>query len=683
MEINEEDFISMFIWKMFVDKYKDLYLELCNNHIGAMNILDTLIVNLDEKNAHGIMLTLKDLNIKGIDIYTLYADCCRKDLVKFVINLAALDVGVYTDAEIRDNFRINNIDLEYPTDISYYEMNKEREKFFKYMGDRVAAYPFLYDQVKLEDFTNNIEKMLQNPKNEEFINYVKENRKHYWARRFIQTIPGLYARGIKIDGNTLSFKINEYEIEDENYIGIYNDAIKIDYNKLKDVTINMKHIAEVFTTNKKFYDQRQYRNKDSYTIFEWLMLAKDKFLPSFAVVKNMPKEDREKFYINNNNKRYGEMILNSKATDFLHHEGLFKISYILGLFSENGNESLRAFNFLNNQLIAKLSLDDIHKFYGHIQLTEIKFNKNFADFFMINFAKDPNCFNDENDVNKTAELYYNFDEILSVRPEKEINTTTDRKRLTPEIALSTLDYILNDICYKLKLPDEYTDFVKNLSKYTGDVESIKQLIDFYDIAKNIKEEDVKIPLIAGNYNNLNFKTLKKTEPEAYVVGYKTNCCFIAYGASESSFKHSITSLDSRVIVVEGEKTYLQGWIWYDEENKFACIDNIEGYAKNTESALQTMIVAVKKLFKEMKKDFSLNKINVGLRYVKEPIKDYLYLLLKNGLIKEEPNANFHQYCTKNNLYTDAYSQLTLADDELILKNDFASISEETNQNQKQ
>lgn len=649
--MKNSEIFYMLIWKDFVDKHKDIYLELCNNHVGAMSVLDNLIYNIDEKDVLGIMQALKDMNIKGMDIYTLYNDCCQRNLAKFVLNIAALDVGVYTDAEIKENFRINNIELEIFDGKDGFEAEQQRIKFLKYMGDRPAAYPFLYDNVKLEDFSNNVEKMLQNPNSEDFVNYVKENRKYYWAYRFLQSIPGLYATDINFNGNTLNFKAKTN-------------------SNFKDVSINMNHVAEVFTTSKKFFDQRQYRDKESHAIFEWLILAKDKFLPSFAVVKNMPKEDRPKFYANGNNKRYGEIISNSKAADFLQHEGVFAISYILGLFSESGNESLKAFNFLKEQILTKLSLEDIHKLYGSINLSDSSYNKNFADFFMINFAENKDCFKNNDGTNKTAELYYHFDEIMKLRPEKEIDTTTNRKRLTPEIALEALDYILNNICYKLGLPDEYTDFVSGIAKYTSSIDSIRELISFYDRAKEINEEEVKLPLISGTYNNLNFRTLKKTDPEAYIVGYKTNCCFTAFGASASSLKHSVTSLDSRTIVVEGDATYLQGWVWFDEENGFACIDNIEGYARNTEAAIQAMIVATKKLYSEMKKTQNINKINVGLRYVIEPIKNYIYLLLKNGLVKEEPNEHFHPYCTEHKLYTDSYNQIVLADDELLLKNEF-------------
>lgn len=434
-------------------------------------------------------------------------------------------------------------------------------------------------------------------------------------------------------------------------------------------TVGIKQLLDVIVTRpeKKFYDK--IRRQDIIKILYYLRYAKNEFLPGLPVIKNLPVERIQNFYINNNNKRYGQLIQKVGFDNEDDQEGLFKLSYMLGLFSDSVKDSERAFEFILNNVMKNIDPQNIHKYYGGINLKE-NIDLKFAEFFMIQFANNPEAFKNDEGIDKTDLIYSNFEIILKNRPEKEIKTTTNRERLTMEDCFA----IVTNGVLMLGYSEDVADKVNVIAKYTLDRNEIDWALAMLKKGEEIKTEDLKIPYVEDQENSkFKFRILKKGDPEIAITGRKTNCCFRYKGASYSSIEHAMISPNSTVVVFESPKSYVQGWLWYDEQNKLLVIDNLEGYPefddnKNTCNEFMNAVLrfADNALLEMRKMGLPCDSVNLGTGYLNERINSQLKSAIKEeNIIKCE--ESILDYPHQNNLYTDAGNQLILTNDDLIKK----------------
>ena len=78
-----------------------------------------------------------------------------------------------------------------------------------------------------------------------------------------------------------------------------------------------------------------------------------------------------------------------------------------------------------------------------------------------------------------------------------------------------------------------------------------------------------------------YKVLRLDDPTTIFVGELTDCCQALGGAGESCMRHSATSPNGRVLVVDDEngKILSQSWIWRNKNT--LCFDNIEAVKKDS------------------------------------------------------------------------------------------------------
>ena len=80
-------------------------------------------------------------NIKGTDLYTLWNDCSGRKPNMFILNIWALQSGVYLKSEIDENFRINHLDVDIDGRIN----NQDDEIWFE-RANRAAVLPFIFGE---------------------------------------------------------------------------------------------------------------------------------------------------------------------------------------------------------------------------------------------------------------------------------------------------------------------------------------------------------------------------------------------------------------------------------------------------------------------------------------------------------------------------------------------------------
>ena len=523
---------------------------------------------------------VEDLNyclkngITGTPLYAVWNDCAGRDPRKFLLQLWGLQSGVYTESEIEDNLRLyrNSQSQEY--------LDYESQIWIEKHG-RVAALPFIFDEsiINPRDYIKSPE-TITNPRDPEYKNFVIANRTY---QRFLQF---LHSSQLHVSSELEIVSPNEIKVT------MIMPKLEMSYNGVAEFVQDKDGIPETFVVNMSqvgeiILDRNPDKHFDIMTkndyarVLYFLKNAKRQFLPSLAVIRNFKPEEIGDFFVNNNCKRYGDLVKNSNIISYEAQEGLVKLGVILGLFSKSSSESQAAYDFIDKhmtKLNGKLDGNELHKVFGGINI-EAGFKKDFAKFFMIHYAQNPNAFVNSYGENKTGQLYSRFEEILEFRPEKEIVTNTNTKRLTPEIAMA----VFSDIRFMFKIPEEYKQKMENLkgideiAKYAYSREEIMCAVDCLLIARGLTPDEIMLPKVKDEEGHqTTFRLLEKGDEEIVYTGRKTNCCFHYGGASENSWKDAIMSPLSSVVVFESPTGYSQGWVYYDHLNQRFFIDNIEG-----------------------------------------------------------------------------------------------------------
>ncbi len=601
--------------------------------------------------------------IKGTDLYCLWNDCGKRDFNLFLENLWALESGVYKKYEIDENFKINHLESRKGWGGQTIFTDESEDWLDK--NNRLCVRPFVYPHHVIDpnNYISDLQKV-KSPKHPEFIKYVRANRTYQRFNSFLAQ--------------------SRFEIKDYKLINTHDIEVKMivptitknrwgDYGVVQDrnnpaetFVVSMDQVGEIIAepNQNKHFDKMN--RADYVRVLNFLRYAKRQFLPSLSVIRCFQtEEDVKNFYSNNNAVRFGELMKQTGFTNYEFQEGFVRLAYVLGLFSKSATESEEAFRFLNENVVGKIDGVVIHKLYGAIP-TENGYNKDFARFFMINCKDNIYAFHDETGVDYTTQIYANFEKILKFRPEKEIETTTNYKRLTPSDAISAV----KDPCCIMQIDGKFREKVKEILKYGAREDEIMWAVELLEQAMQIPKEEIHIPYIKDDLGHkCTFRVLEKGDPEIIYTGKRTNCCFVYNGLSMRSLVFAVTSPDSSVVVFESEKGYTQGWIWYDQKNKMLVVDNLEGRPerdKNGDMAhditdaiirfADKMIVALRE------KGLPCDEIRIGEDApwaVKNTYNEYIE---QGKMFKTFANLEFVE---KRNLYTDAYSQLVISNDELL------------------
>lgn len=407
--------------------------------------------------------------------------------------------------------------------------------------------------------------------------------------------------------------------------------------------------------------------------------GKIKFIPQKYVLQNMPEDEFQNFFTNNNNIRWGKLV---KQCGFDKLEGLykqntlndlFKIYYALGGFSENQGQSEKAADFVLSYVVNPLSenfdvrkcANNVHDVFGGIKLTK-KFNPKFAEFFMKYYKDNPEFLNTEADEAKfsyISSVHNMFDNILEEYPNKLINTRRDNDRLTPELCI---DYVVKTKYVNIEKGNEVLADIA--SKYGYSQAQFDKMQKIYDKAKQIKDDYVICADKSFEQGCVTFRVLEKLDPFGFEIGHKTNCCQHIGGAGSTCVDDGYTNPNAGFLVFEqsvldenGNKTGKtrilgQAYVWYDAEQKTVCYDNIEmpesvisEIEKNNskitaDDILDAVKLSANAIVSEMKKRGNeVEKVTVGKGY-----NDLNKQLKQNFPIDEHPKAK-----NKQGVYSDA------------------------------
>lgn len=405
-----------------------------------------------------------------------------------------------------------------------------------------------------------------------------------------------------------------YYIDDGTY-GFYKDGKYIVFDK--NVLLSNKKIVKLIKDNG--YNKEMYIRLYHYT--------KKRFIPSNIVIENMPLDDINKFYINNNDKEWAKLVNENFYVALDQNKAsFFKLCYVLGLFSESTNIRDKAIKFLNENIVNVLDAYDIHNRFDGFDLSN-GFNEEYAEFFikyynskdfMIDIVQDE--WRDDEEVDLMAASYNNFKNIKKIYPNRTLHTNREADLLLPV-------HVMNAVrCIKYNSVDDGNEeFSLIVGRYGYTQYQFEKLQYWYNTGKNL----TNLSLFIGEdekKDGITYKLLSKDDPISAVLGNISNCCQVVGGMGESCVEYGMTMPNSGFIIFTNkDKIIGQSWVWYDAESKTICLDNIEiphrylekiNQNKTIQKSFVDCLLRIEKSFKEEmnKKGLKTYKVTIGKGY---------------------------------------------------------------------
>ena len=248
-------------------------------------------------------------------------------------------------------------------------------------------------------------------------------------------------------------------------------------------------------------------------------------------------------------------------------EALLKTSYVLGLFSDNKQESERAYNFIKDKLTEELSDLDIKNIFGSLR-NGVPYNREFAKFYIETF-KDKKTFEVEG-TDITVKMIEQFKDIAdSIKNQKKPINLEDVIRF-----LSSQKYNYRDGNGMLAMTiSNYSEF------YTQ--RKFDQLQEIFEKGKELAKNGGKI--IAQTSD----KEVKKASyfwspsdnPINLVLGHadKASCCAKLDGAGQEIMISAVTCPDvQNLIIFDRNRNIIgKGTAYFNKEQKYILFNNAE------------------------------------------------------------------------------------------------------------
>lgn len=469
--------------------------------------------------------------------------------------------------------------------------------------------------------------------------------------------------------NNCKVKFNDREIDvkgSQVFNGVLYKFLIKDENNILYFPDNDGNCIEI--SEKELFKGANERNKiasiNGEFYYNLYLFSKYKHLPHKAIVINLPIDCIDSFYKNNNAKNLQEILQCAKTQNKHNLKSLLIMSKALGVFSDNGAESKRATEFIINEILSKYDENKIHSLFAGFD-EKVKYNNEFAKFFMTYFKDDPDfmVYKDDNGLEKNylSASFNNFAKIQQKYPLKKVITRQNTERLTPQIVkkvlmqtayenvdgrAKVLAEVVSGYGYSQELYNKIQMwYLKGLSLQNQVLKVNK------DVYLDVEENEI------GD-NSVTYELLLKENPLSAVLGDITNCCQVLEGDGESCLEYGMTMPNSSFLIFRYKgKLIAQAWVWYDEKTKQVTLDNIEVPNKiirdieNNTHLQQEFINCLFRFNDAVKNAMNkqavlVEKVTIGVGY-----NDINKLLRKNFSLVDKPKR-----LSMYNGYTDASEQ---------------------------
>ena len=208
-----------------------------------------------------------------------------------------------------------------------------------------------------------------------------------------------------------------------------------------------------------------------------------------------------------------------------------------------------------------MSPQKLHRIFDGM---DMKYKPGFYEFFKDNYEQ---ILGDEKKQSELSKIQRQWDKIVEANLGQKINF----EKCESYIYNHKYENVAEDELEIAKLSSNcgysQEDFEKVQAIFRAQKERTKSSIP------QIEKKDEK--------TGYTYKVLRLDDPTAIFVGELTDCCQALGDVGESCMKHSVTSPNGRVLVVQdgNGKILSQSWIWRNKNT--LCFDNIEAVAKDS------------------------------------------------------------------------------------------------------
>ena len=495
-------------------------------------------------------------------------------------------------------------------------------------------------------------------------------------------------KNIILENGVKNIEIESFKDVNIQYIYFDKKNNNVILSTQKDPSLEKTCLRKDFTAENYCLAMNQNYKDNFIQLSNWKDEKKIKFIPPEFTLKIFPNSQLRKYFVNNNNQRWGKLVKtlgfdtldgtekNNSLTD------LMKIYYAIGGFSENQGESEKAYEYILKYVAVSKNPNatpqeigqEIHSRFSKITLNG-EYCKEFAQFFMKYYKTNPDFMNFrlkdiDGDLMDSADYLCNahnsFKTILKNYPNRVVNGNEERALLTPRFVAEHCSII------------EYEDveegnelLAETVGKYGYSQVQFDRIQEIYNKAKKIKDKYVIEADKSLGTNGIYFRILEKDDPLGFVIGDITNCCQHIDGAADSCVDDGYTNPEAGFIVFEEhltnengnpiDKTRIlgQAYVWYDSKTKTVCLDNIEiphkvlrelrskakdGQGISSEDLISVVKECAESIMKKMnEKEVKVERVTVGKGY-----NDLTQELSQHFKQEINPKAK-----NKSGIYTDA------------------------------
>lgn len=266
--------------------------------------------------------------------------------------------------------------------------------------------------------------------------------------------------------------------------------------------------------------------------------------------------------------------------------GMQNAEKLINLLSKNEKNFRRVFDSLYYVDLQKI----------HLESGKIIYDGDFIEFFF-----SPNGLL-KHIIDGDYEISENIDVIYAGFSEYE-------KRFKTQHVQNRIDFyksLLQNGILRPLTPDLYP-LEGSIINECVDNKQFQSLSDDKSIVQNVSDEYKKmrhnftktIPYVSGEKNGYYYETLAADDPNLFIMGSKTNCCFKIGGEADAFVRYCAENVNGRVLVIKNSKGKICGMIPFVRNGNVLLCNSIESTSAKNIDGMRPMFEAACKAFENI------------------------------------------------------------------------------------
>ena len=302
-------------------------------------------------------------------------------------------------------------------------------------------------------------------------------------------------------------------------------------------------------------------------------------------------------------------IVQNNFEYFKHYNYDRQMSFTINLIAVLGYQnSEKLINMLNKdenkfrKVFSSLYLIDLQKI--HLNSGKIIYDEQFINFFFSPNGLLKSILNNDYEISQNIDVIYaGFSEYEKRFKTQHIYNKIDfYKDLLKNGILRPLDPDLAPL--EGSIINECVDN-KKFQSFTNDNSIIQNISEEYRKVRHNYQKT--IPYVSSTKNGYYYETLSCDDPNLFVMGSKTNCCFKIGGEADSFVRYCAENVNGRVLVIKDSKENVCAMIPFVRNGNVLLCNSIESINVKNIDYMRNIFDVAKTAFEQMINISSLNE----------------------------------------------------------------------------